>query len=419
MGTKSLNINILFLICLICLNIPSFADYLFISSTPSGAKISIEVSDEDSKKFIIIGKTPLKITNFLENTKIMVEKVNYFVSTNTIKKSTQVQTCFFNLVPLTFDITFPNQDNAVFYANKKQFNTLDGVLALPYGNYNISHDFTKNALAINYKSPYTPYIAFFSTVTILSTVMAITGGLLAHQYYQDYLNASTGEEILSSMGKVSTWDTVTWSSVGIGTGALLGTIITASLDAKDKKRIKRFNGLNTSSRSTGYISDYQDILLLSNFDTDEALKKINIFIKKYPSEDSPLLSEIYLRRAGIYYNQKKQNNKAIADLKIIIEELPSKRNYELASKMLADIYMSEKKYSEAYKNYSETFKVAEAFTEKEIKILTLEALYNMAQNNPKKYKTDFLDESLAKELKVLSKEEKETVSTWRLAIEKL
>ena len=418
-NVRLLNINILFFICLFCLNVPSYTNYLFISSTPSGAKVSVEVSNENSKKFIIIGKTPLKITNFSENTKILIEKANYFISTNTIKKSTQVQNCFFNLVPLTFDITFPNQDNAIFYANKKQFNTLDGVLALPYGNYNISHDFKKNALAINYQSPYIPYIAFFSTVTIVSTIMAITGGILADQYYNDYLNSSSSEDLLSNIGKVSTWDTVTWSSVGIGTGALIGTIITASLDAKDKKRIKRFNGLNASSSTTGYMADYQDILLSSSFNSDDVLKKMNAFIKKYPSDDSPLLSEIYLKRASIYLTQKKQSNRAIADLKTIIEELPSKRNYELASKSLADIYMGEKKYLEAYENYSETLKVAETFTESELKILILEALYNMAQDDPEKYKTKFLDESLSKELRGLSKEEKEKVSNWRLTIEKL
>ena len=416
---RLLNINILFFICIIFFNMPSYANYLFISSAPLGAKVSIEVSNKDSKKFITIGKTPLKTTNFSKNTKVLIEKVGHFVSTNTIKKSTQVQTCFFDLVPLTFDIIFPNQDNAIFYANKKQFNTLDGVLALPYGNYSVSHDFKNNALAINYQSPYTPYIAFFSTVTAISTIMAITGGILANQYYQDFLTASNSEELISSMGKVSTWDTVTWSSVGIGTGALIGTIITASLDAKDKKRIKRFNGLNTSSGATGYIADYQDILLSSTFNSDSILKKMDAFIKKYPTDDSPLLAEIYLKRAGIYLNQKKQNNRAIADLKTIVEEIPSKRNYELASKSLADIYMSEEKYLLAYENYSETFKVADAFTESELKILILEALYNLAQDNPKKYKTKFLDESLAKDLKKFSQEDQDIISNWRLAIEKL
>ena len=415
---RSHNINILFFICLVCLNIPSHANYLFISSAPLGAKVSIEVSNKGSKKFVTIGKTPLKVTNFSENTRVFIEKGNYFVSTNTIKKSTQVQNCFFNLAPLTFDITFPNQDNVVFYANKQQYNTLDGVIALPHGNYNISHDFKKNALSINYESPYIPYIAFFSSVTILSTIMAITGGVLANQYYQDYLGASNGEELVTSMGKVSTWDTVTWSSVGIGTGALIGTIITTSLDARDRKRIKRFNGLNTSSSSIEYVADYQNILLAATVNSDSVLKQINAFIKKYSSTDTSVLADVYFRRAGIYFNQTKQNNKAIADLKTIIEKLPTKRNYELANKLLADIYMNEQKFSEAYENYSEAVKVADIFTYGELKTLSLESLYNMAQNNPKKYKTKFLDESQAKQLRGLSNEEQNTISNWRIAIEK-
>ena len=412
------NINILFFFYLVFFSMPLHADYLFISSAPLGAKVSIEVSDEDSKKFVTIGRTPLKTTNFLENTKIMVEKGNYFVSTNMIKKSTQVQSCFFNLVPLTFDATFPTQDNSFFYANKQQYTISDGVLALPYGNYNISHDSKKNALAINYKSPYIPYIAFFSSVTILSTIMAITGGILADQYYQDYLNASSGEELISSLGKVSTWDTVTWSSVGIGTGALIGTIITASLDAKDRKRIKRFNGLNTSASSIEYMADYQNILLAITVDSDDVLEKLNAFIKKYSFTDTSVLADVYFRRAGVYFNQTKQNNKAIADLKTVIKKLPSKRNYELATKLLADIYMNEQKYLEAYENYSESIKVAEIFTYGELKTLSLEALYNMAQNNPRKYKTKFLEESLIKQLKGLSKEDQNTISNWRIAIEK-
>ena len=417
--TKLPNINILFFFCLIFSSIPLYANYLFISSAPLGAKVSIEVTDKDSKKFVTIGKTPLKTTNFSANTRVLVEKGNYFVSTNTIKKSTQVQSCFFNLVPLTFDVTFPNQDNAVFYANKQHYTPLDGVLALPFGNYNVAHDFKKNTLAINYKSPYIPYIAFFSSVTILSTIMAITGGVLANQYYQDYLNASSGEELIASMGKVSTWDTVTWSSVGIGTGALIGTIITTSLDAKDRKRIKRFNGLNTSAGSVEYMADYQNILLAITVDSDDVLKKINAFIKKYSATDTSVLADVYFRRSGIYFNQTKQNNRAIADLKIVIEKLPSKRNYELATKLLADIYMNEQKYSEAYENYSEAIRVADIFTYSELKTLNLEALYNMALDNPKKYKTNFLDESQAKQLKGLSKEDQDTISTWRIAVNQL
>ena len=416
---RVLYINILFFICLICLDIPLHATYLFISSAPLGAKVSIEVIDKDSKKLVTIGKTPLKTTNFSENTKVLIEKGNYFVSTNTIKKSTQVQSCFFNLVPLTFDITFPNQDNAIFYANKQQYTTLDGVLALPYGNYNVSHDLKKNALAIEYKSPYIPYIAFFSSVTILSTIMAITGGVLADQYYKEYLNASNGDELITSMGKVSTWDTVTWSSVGIGTGALIGTIITASLDAKDRKRIKRFNGLNTSSSSIEYMAEYQNILLAITVDSDDVLKQINTFIKKYSLTDTSVLADVYFRRVGIYFNQTKQNNRAIADLKTIIEKLPSKRNYELATKLLADIYMNEQEYSEAYENYSEAIKVVDVFTYSELKTLAIEALYNMAQDNPKKYQTKFLDESVAKQLKGLSKEDRETIANWRIAINQL
>ncbi|MDK2819097.1 MAG: hypothetical protein KFW21_06585 [Spirochaetota bacterium] len=416
---KSLNINILLFVYIIIFNSPLYSSYLFISSSPLGAKVSIEISNKDSIKIINLGKTPLKITNFLTNTKVIIEKVEYFSSTNTIKKSTKVQNCFFNLVPLTFDIEFPNQSDSLFYANKKPYSVLDGVLALPYGNYQISHDFKKNSLAINYKSPYTPYIAFFSTITVVSTIMAITAQVLAAQSYKEFLKADNSTEVLASLGNVSTWDTVMWSSVGIGTGALIGTIITASLDAKDKKRIKRFNGLNTSVRSTEYISDYQDIILTSTFDDSVVLKKIAAFIKKYPAADSPILSDIYLRRAGIYMTHTKNNNKAIKDLNIIIEKMPTKKNYELATKLLADIYMDEKNYLEAYKYYSESLLVIEIFTYSQLKFLSLKALYNMAQENSQQYKQIFLDESVTKYLKSFSKVENSIVLEWRDIIKKL
>ncbi len=416
---KSLNINTLLFICIIFFHSPLYSSYLFISSSPLGAKVSIEISNQNSIKIINLGKTPLKITNFLTNTKVIIEKVEYFSSTNIIKKSTKVQNCFFNLVPLTFDIEFPNQSDSLFYANKKPYSVLDGVLALPYGNYQISHDFKKNSLAINYKSPYTPYIAFFSTITAVSTIMAITGQVLAAQSYKEFLKAGNSTEVLASLGKVSTWDTVMWSSVGIGTGALIGTIITASLDAKDKKRIKRFNGLNTSVRSTEYISDYQDIILTSTFDDSIVLKKIAAFIKKYPTADSPILSDIYLRRAGIYMTHTKNNNKAIKDLNILIEKIPTKKNYELATKLLADIYMDEKKYLEAYKYYSESLLVIEIFTYSQLKLLSLKALYNMAQENSQQYKQIFLDESVPKYLKIFSKADNAIILEWRDIVKKL
>ncbi|MGL5956077.1 MAG: tetratricopeptide repeat protein [Brevinema sp.] len=375
------------------------SSYVFISSTPTGAKVTL--IEEDGKN-ISLGRTPLKLTNFSKSVKIIFDKANYFTATNTISSSQKVQSIHTPLLPFSFDIQIlDQQDNTPVSANGQIYAYTDKPLSLPYGNYEFKHDLSKNMLNIEYKSPYIPYVAFFSTITILSTIFAITGGALASRSFKELQNANNSDELLASVGKVANWDTVTWASVGIGTGALIGTIVTASLEVRDQKRIKRFNGMNTPSRVSEYFTDFQEIMVLSASPDSDVLEKIAVFIRKYPKEDSTLLPDVYLRRAGVYMLQEQNINKAIADLKTVIEDFPSPSTYELATKLLGDIYSSQQKYQLSYEYYTEALKVQETYPVEALQRNRLQELYLLAEEDPS-YRELFLEET--KDLQGLSPE---------------
>lgn len=376
---------------------PSYGSYVFISSTPTDAKVSMLT---ENNKLKVLGRTPLRLTNFSKSTKIVLEKAEYYNQTNTISSSKKVQSFNYTLKAFSFDIQVLDQTReSTIKANGKIYANLDDPLRLPYGNYSFSQN-KNHLLEMEYRSPYTPYIAFFSTVTVLSTIFAVTGGVLANQAFQDFNRAENTDQLLSALSRVSTWDTVTWSSVGIGTGALLGTIITASLDAKDKKRIKRFNGMNSPSSTSKYYSEFQEILVLSTRTNSNALNKMNSFIRKYSKTNTTFIPEVYMRRAMLLYQQKKYRA-SIKDLDILIKEYPSKSNYELASKLLADNYMALKNYRKALEYFDEAIKVMNAYTLNDIQKGRLEALYQLAKKN-KAMREEFLNinfKELSKELK--------------------
>ncbi|MGL4676398.1 MAG: tetratricopeptide repeat protein [Brevinema sp.] len=389
-----------------------YASYLFLSSSPTGATIRILEGDGRTR---MIGKTPLKLTNFSKSVKMIFDKVDYFTTTNTIPSSQKIQSIHTTLSPFSFDVQILDQeDNTPISANGKIYAYTDDPLSLPYGHYEFKHNLSPNMLNIEYKSPYIPYVAFFSTITILSTVFAITGGLLASRYFKEFQNASSTDELVSSVGKVATWDTVTWSSVGIGTGALIGTIITSTLEVRDQKRIKRFNGMNTPSRVSEYFSDFQEIMILSSLPDSDVLKKIDTFIRKYPKEDSSLLPDVYLRRAGIYMLQERNLNKAIIDLKIVMEEFPARGTYELAAKLLGDLYSTQKRYKLSYDYYTEALKVRETYNLEELQRIRLQALYLLAEEN-NSYRELFLEETTT--LRGLSSELQRELQSKRQTLE--
>ncbi len=395
------------MICVLIFS-PVYGTYLFISSNPPGAKVSI-ITEKDKPE--VIGITPLKSTNFTESTKIILERVDYFVQTNTIPSSTKVQSCNFVLSPFSFDIQFtdPTQQ-PVIKANGVTYTNLESTLTLPFGNYEF--DYSKQnggAFSVEYKSPYVPYIIFFSSVSVVATALAITGGILAKQHYQKFTESQTSDEFVQNMANVATWDTITWSSVGIGTGALIGTIIASSLDARDRRRIKRFNGMNSPSQTSTYFSEFQEIVFLSIVDDNEALKKISAFIRKYPKDISVLLQDIYIRRASIYVNQKKYRQ-AISDLKIVVDEYPTRATYELSTKLLGEIYLELKDYKNAYEYLTEALIVQDTYTIEEIQEFRLEALFMLAKTN-RSYQELFLEET--RNLQKISKEFRDRIDERR------
>ncbi len=181
-----------------------------------------------------------------------------------------------------------------------------------------------------------------------------------------------------------------WSGVGVGTGALIGTAVTAALEVRDQKRISRFNGMNAPSAVSSYFSEFQEILTLgASTNTNAALRQIASFIRKYPKNDSVLLPDVYLLRAAIY-TEAGRYNQAATDLKTVMDDFPSQENYEAAAKLLGDIYMEQKRYLDAFEAYTEALKARSVFPQGILQERRLEALYELALGN-RRYVDLFLE----------------------------
>lgn len=413
-----LGLKIKFLLVFLYLFLPLIihAEYTFITSIPIGAKVfSLEESSEKvTKEFL--GTTPLKISNFSKRTKIVLEKKGHFSISNYISSSKSLQEYSMVLSPLVFEVQFPQQKNGMLSVKQKDSLSLSENLSLPYGNYSFGYN-DKYDLMVEYKSPYIPYVAFFSSLTIVSIVLTITGGILGNSYFEKFQNSQSSDELISNIGKASAWDAVMWSGIGLSTAGLIGTAITAGLEVKDQKRIKRFNGMNVPETTSDMMSLFQEIILLSSLNHPSVLEKMKIFIKMYDSEESPLISDVYLKRAGIYVLQKKFTL-AINDLKKVITKYPTRNNYELATKLLGDIYFTQEKYDNTYEMYKETLKVYRIYTYDEIKMLELNSLYYLANKNTKKYKEIFFLETEQKNISTLTATNQEIINKWRQKLDK-
>ncbi len=404
-----LNHSSFFYLLILLLPLPVYAEYLFISSDPIGAKVYTLDKEGKKTKKNYIGTTPLKTTNFTQETQILLIKDRHADQTNTIKSSNKIRNEHFILRALSFQILFPHAETATLDVGKKIQLPLEGVLQLPYGSYNFDYE---NDLIVEYKSPYIPYVAFFTTLTLVSITAAITTGILGQQAYEKYKDATSTEDLLSGLSTIGTMDAIMWSSVAIGTGSLIGMSITAAYEVKDQKRIKRFNGLNLGNTTlNSSVSDFQEIVLLSSRNHPDTLDKMDDFLKKYEAEDTPFIAEIYVKRAGIYILQGKRYRQAINDLKKVIEVYPSLETYEIAHKLLGDIYAIRGEYKDSYKYYQETLKVLNKYQYNDIKMAELEVLYQITIKGTKAQKEEFLLNT--ENLTSLTRDNRAIVEKWR------
>ncbi|MGL4560672.1 MAG: tetratricopeptide repeat protein [Brevinema sp.] len=393
--------------------ISSYSKYVFINSTPADASVylledkpaSTEKKNQTKK---ILGRTPLKLDVDTKQL-IIVEKTGYYPVTNNIKNSLEAQNISVPLIPISFAVEFPNTE-AYFCLNKKSVASLDGRMLLPYGNYNLSFDKKKNSLIVNYKSPSLPYVAFFGTITAISLVTTILSATLGAASFKKFQNATSQQEAIKFIGETATWDSVMWGSIGVGTAGLIGTAISGYYEARDRKRIKRFNDLNKPTAAINPLQEYQSIVLsASTTETNILLKKMSQFIAKYKETEHLWVGNMYLKRAQLYIESTNYNN-AVDDLQKILKDYQTFENYEIANKLLADIYTLQRKFKRAFEHYQEALSIARIYSVSELKFLMLDSLYLSAKNNPKD-QAEFL--KLSQDTKGLSSSEKTLVKERR------
>ncbi|MGL4394521.1 MAG: hypothetical protein ACRCS8_04780 [Brevinema sp.] len=346
------------------------AKYVFIDSNPSGAKVSFIDPDNPDAQAEKIGQTPLKL-DAARKGEIILEKEGYQVTTNRISDSQKLQTIRVPLMPITFAVEFPSIQ-ANFCLDSKPVTSFDGTMLLPYGNYDISFDKKEGTLKLDFYSPATPYVAFFGTITGISIVMAILGGALATSSYKKYQAATTEVDAFKYAGWTSSWDAVMWSGVSIGTAGLIGTAVAGYYEARDRKRMRRFNDLNKPETVLTPLQEYQTIIMTaSTGDPSKVMNKMNAFIRAYKESHPAWVGDVYLSRAQLYLSNGDQN-KAISDLKKLIDEFPSIENFETAQKLLGDIYTSQQKYDLAVIHYEEALSIAKIYSKETLNALLLE-----------------------------------------------
>ncbi|SFB67554.1 hypothetical protein SAMN02745150_00077 [Brevinema andersonii] len=393
----------------------NYATMLFVNSTPIGADVYVQQGKKNNIVSKKLGVTPMKF-EAVSNLTLVVHKKNHVPVTNSIKISQKsVQNYEAVLEPLSFVLSLP-QESGALYVNKKFYSALDGDLVLPYGNYNINFNRRTQALGVSYKSPYTPLVGFFTTTTILSLGAVILGSVMGAQCYNRFYHANTAEEALESLGKTASWDSVTWTGIGVGSASVIGLGIFGALEAKERKRIKRFNGMNRKYDISNDLKEFSQIVEAYASDPMVMESQLTRFIQVYTKEDSRFVPKVYLKRANLYVLQK-NNKKALDDLSKLIKDFPTFETCETAQKLIGDIYFKNKEFEKAYQAYrtSEQFEYNYAY--EDIHMKTLESLYESFLIN-KKYK-DILLTEMNQTLKnrKISKENREKVLIWQKKVE--
>lgn len=403
---------VLFWIILFFVPLNSYPTMLFVNSTPIGADVymlqQVKRGNIVSKK---LGVTPMKF-EAVSNVTLVVHKKNHVPVTNDIKISQQsVQNYEAVLQPLSFVFRFP-QESGALYVNKTFYSSLDGDLVLPYGNYDINFNRKTQTLGVSYKSPYTPLVGFFSTTTILSLGAVILGSIMGAQCYNRFYNANTADEVLRYLRTTATWDSVMWTGVGVGSASLISLGIFGALEAKERKRIKRFNGMNQKYDIANDLTEFSQIVEAYAANPMVMEPQLTRFIQTYKREDSRFVPKVYLKRANFYVLQK-NDKKALDDLSKLTKDFPTFETYEVAQKLMGDIYFKNKEFEKAYQAYKMSEQFQYNYTYEEIHMKTLESLYQSFLIN-RKYR-DILWMEIDETLKnhKFSKENREKLLMWQ------
>lgn len=406
---------VLFWIILFFVPLNSYATTLFVNSTPIGADVymlqQVKRGNIVSKK---LGITPMKFDT-ASNVTLVVDKKNHVPVTNEIKIGQQpVQNYEAVLQPLSFVFRVP-QESGSLYVNKTFYSSLDGDLVLPYGNYDINFNTKTQTLAVSYKSPYTPLVGFFSTTTILSLGAIILGSIMGARNYKQFYNANTADEALRYLGRTVSWDSVMWTGTAVGSASVIGLGVFGALEAKERKRIKRFNGMNQKYDIASDLTEFSRIVEAYAANPAVMEAQLTRFIRTYEKEDSRFVPKVYLKRANVYVLQK-NDKKALDDLSKLTKNFPTFETYEAAQKLIGDIYFKKKEFEKAYHAYKMSEQFQYNYTYEEIHMKTLESLYQSFLINKKYHDILWMEIDETLKNQKFSKENREKLLMWRDAI---
>ncbi|MGL5254868.1 MAG: tetratricopeptide repeat protein [Brevinema sp.] len=330
----------LILIFLVC-SAPLHASILFLNSTPVGADVLVAPEKGRTRR---LGKTPFRM-EFTNSITIIIQTEGHIPRTNTYNPSKMVFDEKIILEPLSFTAVFP-ENQGVVLVNGRNYSSLDGSISLPYGIYDASYNKKRQMFTLNAKSPYSPYIGVFATTLVVSLGMVI-GGAVGSPIFQARVDAATDfDEAVNNLATSATLDNVMWTGVGIGTGSLIGLSIFSYYEARERRRIRRFNAKSLDYTVSTDLIDFNTIL--NGVQNNEA--QLSAFIRNYADKKSPYIPQVYLKRAQLYV-ETGQTNAAIRDIQSIMRDYPTIEAYESAARLLGDIYTGQKNWLQAYTSY--------------------------------------------------------------------
>jgi outer membrane protein assembly factor BamD (BamD/ComL family) len=299
--------------------------YLFLNSSPLKAKIIINGVENDKQ-------TPCLLRDLTDDSNIIIRKEG-FKDTRLTKENLNSKNFAANLVPLSFDLYFPDQ--TVYFINNSEIQGPVYLSKINSGTYEVK--LQNNKIHFNETSP-----VFFPLEIGLGTAFGISFSILSSMIgiseYNNYYAHNSGDAMDVEYYKRTTQnvDVAKYVSIGITTFvglALMGVII-GDVSVK-YSRSKKFNISNKAPTTQDTVFFDNSIKYLSVGDIGKSTQVLQSIIALYP--DSDLIPEVYYQLGQNYFINKDYDN-ALNNWEIFIRDFPVRDYYDYVIKNISDIY---------------------------------------------------------------------------------
>lgn len=305
-------------------------DYLFINSSPIRASVSIGGKETGLVTPCIIRGKNLKLS-------IITVKKEGYKEYQLSQDQIGAKNVSVSLVPLSFDLFFPNRTNYMIGNTATKGPVL--VSRLQQGNYSLKIE--ANKIAFARVSPFTPWEVMLGTATVISASGMISTIVLSEvANYNAYLNRD-GNEIDYEFFKRSTQnlDYAKFAFIGVTSTFACALIAVVAVDVhtrfKQRKQIMELSKeLPSYEDETFYESAMQ---FLASGEIERSIQVLTSIISLFPQSD--FIPLVYYQLGQNYYILGDYDN-AVKQWEIFIRDYPLLDYYDYVIKSFADIHYS-------------------------------------------------------------------------------